>query len=47
MHVMTMEGLLGAGVSAKLTDTPMRAAGAAERRGDTEPWNGPSAMREQ
>ena len=35
MHVMTMEGLLGAGVSAKLTDTPMRAAGAAERRGDT------------
>lgn len=35
MHVLTMEGLMGAGVNAKLVDTPMRAAGAAERRGDT------------
>lgn len=35
MHVLTMEGLLGAGMNAKLVNTPMRAAGAAERRGDT------------
>lgn len=35
MHVLTMEGLLGAGVNAKLVDTPMRVAGAAERKGDT------------
>ena len=34
MHTLTMEGLLGAGMSAKLVDTPMRAAGEAERKGD-------------
>ena len=34
MHVLTMEGLMGAGMNAKLVDTPMRAAGEAERKGN-------------
>ena len=34
MHTLTMEGLLGAGTNAKLVNTPMRAAGEAERKGD-------------
>ena len=34
MHVLTMEGLMGAGMNATLVDTPMRAAGEAERKGN-------------